>query len=761
MKNYLHYLCLTLTILILTLLTEQLQAQPNPDPDLNRAQVMGGDISYWRVDTNEYRFEVNLYYYCPGDSIIPKHQINLQITSPKLGIQDTMVLLSGTAKEITPVCPDYLERASCRNPGSQYPGVKQYEYHSYDNTITLPPSDDWRISFVDNDRNAYGSHGITNLDMSSVSTLNNKFYLYATINNSDPSQYTDSLVFTTPPISFYCNNINSEFKQGVIHNSNNGKKSLVYDSVNPLAENATPIAYKGGFNENRPLEANIYNFDHETGGVNFTPNAAQFSVMTILVQEHAEDGTLLGSVTRDVQIVVIDGCSSEEVKLREPTYFFQDGCADSLLNFDIVAQDFAGSGLTIQHNIDSHFPTNNPPSLTINSNNNGILNANFNWQPDASQIGEYTLLVTISNNECPIPSTSTEAISILVAEPGDVFIDSPPQQHCRNSPTQLRLCARGCGSFEWRSTDSADEFESVNGGKCRMVTLDNTSGLHTYCVRNTASGKEDCTQVEIIDDFDININYDQVICKGESTNIQSIPTVGSTNDYTYQWLNDPDLSCNDCPNPILTPDVNQSYIVTVSNAAGCEIEKTIIVEVENATVDIVGASSYMTMGEEVNLEVQGDFDTILGWQIESPEQLYTYADAKLQHTIDGNSNITVNVATANGCTASQTIFIQTREPEFMTPTAFSPNEDGMNEIFKLNNPQQFAHCDQFEFCIFDRWGTEVFRTYDISEGWAGNYNSQFSDQKQANVGTYVYYMKAYCGDEEELVKKQGTVTLIR
>jgi len=263
MRNYLHYCYLILIVLILTVLTEQ-QAQAS------RAQVMGGDISYWCVDTNEYKFAVNLYYYCVEEGIAPIPQISLQVVSKTLGIEDTLILLPSIKKEVTPVCSAYKDSTSCQNPNSKYPGVKQHIYHSYGKSITLSAADDWTISFVENGRNLDNNNGITNLDTTTVSADKDLFYLYAKINNSNPTQCTDSLAFATSPIPFYCNNTAAEFKQGVTHSSINGNY-LKYTSINPLAEGATAITYQSGFNENQPLEAHTYHFDPRTGDINFTP----------------------------------------------------------------------------------------------------------------------------------------------------------------------------------------------------------------------------------------------------------------------------------------------------------------------------------------------------------------------------------------------------------------------------------------------------------------------------------------------------------
>ena len=62
-------------------------------------------------------------------------------------------------------------------------------------------------------------------------------------------------------------------------------------------------------------------------------------------------------------------------------------------------------------------------------------------------------------------------------------------------------------------------------------------------------------------------------------------TFQGQNNTTYQWTPSEGLSCDDCPNPIASPETSQQYIVEVSNDFGCFYRDTI-----NITVDIQASS---------------------------------------------------------------------------------------------------------------------------------------------------------------------------
>jgi gliding motility-associated-like protein len=67
------------------------------------------------------------------------------------------------------------------------------------------------------------------------------------------------------------------------------------------------------------------------------------------------------------------------------------------------------------------------------------------------------------------------------------------------------------------------------------------------------------------------------------------------------------------------------------------------------------------------------------------------------------------------------------------PNAFSPNGDGVNDLF-----QPYSNCtlENFEMKIFDRWGTLLFQTQNADTGWNGMYRGQ-----EAESTAYLYYIQ--------------------
>jgi gliding motility-associated-like protein len=127
---------------------------------------------------------------------------------------------------------------------------------------------------------------------------------------------------------------------------------------------------------------------------------------------------------------------------------------------------------------------------------------------------------------------------------------------------------------------------------------------------------------------------------------------------------------------------------------------------------------------------------------------YTYNDT-------GTFVITLVVTTADGCidSTSSTILIRDFEYALWVPNTFTPNADGVNDIFIT----QGIGIEKFEMTIYDRWGLPLFRTNNWGDGWNGRMNDS---GEMCQMGVYVYTIKAW--DVNMKVHHYvGKVTLLR
>lgn len=86
------------------------------------------------------------------------------------------------------------------------------------------------------------------------------------------------------------------------------------------------------------------------------------------------------------------------------------------------------------------------------------------------------------------------------------------------------------------------------------------------------------------------------------------------------------------------------------------------------------------------------------------------------------------------------------------PSAFTPNGDGKNDVFRISNIT-FQKLEEFR--VFNRWGQEIFSTTDPASGWNGSWKGVPQD-----MGVYEYLIRvAYPDGYVETYK--GNVTLVR
>ena len=91
------------------------------------------------------------------------------------------------------------------------------------------------------------------------------------------------------------------------------------------------------------------------------------------------------------------------------------------------------------------------------------------------------------------------------------------------------------------------------------------------------------------------------------------------------------------------------------------------------------------------------------------------------------------------------------EPYIYVPNAFSPNDDGENDILYVRGEV----IEELQFSVYDRWGELVFNTKDINHGWNGVYKG-----KKVDPAVFVYYLKATCINKA-VFEKKGNITVVK
>lgn len=113
------------------------------------------------------------------------------------------------------------------------------------------------------------------------------------------------------------------------------------------------------------------------------------------------------------------------------------------------------------------------------------------------------------------------------------------------------------------------------------------------------------------------------------------------------------------------------------------------------------------------------------------------------------AHITITPLTANGCPGNPVSFIIRINPSLTIPSAFTPNGDGINDQWDVQNLDSYANCT---VRVFNRWGIVVFSSVGYSKPWDGRRNGSPLPE-----GTY-YYLIDTRNDEPVF---SGWVVLVR
>lgn len=102
---------------------------------------------------------------------------------------------------------------------------------------------------------------------------------------------------------------------------------------------------------------------------------------------------------------------------------------------------------------------------------------------------------------------------------------------------------------------------------------------------------------------------------------------------------------------------------------------------------------------------------------------------------------------------SETYIVKVSESQLKVPNAFSPNGDGINDVFKVS----YKSLVRFNAYVFNRWGQQLYHwgLSDIDNGWDGTYKG-----KQVKDGVYFIVVEAE-GSDGIKYRHRGDITILR
>lgn len=392
----------------------------------------------------------------------------------------------------------------------------------------------------------------------------------------------------------------------------------------------------------------------------------------------------------------------------------------------------------------------NPDSLIrCNGSCNGKLSAfgllgtppyQFSWSTGATNgtisslcMGVYTLTVTDSAG-C-ISSTSFNLTQPALLN--SVLNTSNIRCGGAANGTASVIASGGTGSYtySWTNGNTQSMANNLTPGSY-TITITDSSGCSTqqnFSITEPAPLSSTITSIP--DTCNTGLGSAQITVSGG---------VGA---YTYSWG-------NGNTNSSISGLTSGNYSVTVVDNNGCSTLQFVnIINIGSATAD-AGPDVSITRGTQTTLAATGGGG--YSWSPSTGLSCISCENPVANPTT--TTKYFVVVTAENGCTALDSVLITVtyncNGAELDLPNAFSPNNDGQNDMYYVIG---LGCIKSFSLMIYNRWGEKIFETFDMSNGWDGTFRGELM-----NTGVYAYALSAVLdNEEEEVIIKTGNITLLR
>jgi gliding motility-associated-like protein len=197
------------------------------------------------------------------------------------------------------------------------------------------------------------------------------------------------------------------------------------------------------------------------------------------------------------------------------------------------------------------------------------------------------------------------------------------------------------------------------------------------------------------------------------------------------------------------------YQLHISDSLGCTLDTMLELHIASPPTLQMPPDMTLSKGAEIILDpvVHGQGTYTYLWSPPSGLSCMTCPNPVL--TALQSMQYTLQVSSDSDCQVSGSMQVEVTEPSdgIFIPTAFSPNGDGINDVFEV-----YFESSGFELRsmqLYDRWGNEVYRCDTGQCAWDGSYRSI---KLNTGVFTYVIIIRLPSGD---IIKRIGEVALMK
>lgn len=315
---------------------------------------------------------------------------------------------------------------------------------------------------------------------------------------------------------------------------------------------------------------------------------------------------------------------------------------------------------------------------------------------------------------------------------------------------QITLNATGGSNYTWLSPNTSLSCTNCANPIANPLTtiLYNLRGVSAI-----GCSADDSVRVTVIQPSKVLAPPSDSLCLG-----QGIQLIG-TGTQVYSWSPATGLNNPNTGSPIARPTVTTMYVVTGSDANGCFVTKdSVLVSVFPYPLADLGRDTTILAGSSLQLNPNLSNDILsITWD---PANTLSCSDClDPVATPKKTTTYTLRVVNNGGCVTNDqvTVYVVCNNQNYFVPNTFSPNNDGMNDVFY---PRGRGLAQIRSIRIFNRWGQQIYNRTNIlandpSAGWDGTFKGQ-----PVTPDVYVYMIEVIC-ENNAVITLKGDLMLIR
>lgn len=669
---------------------------------MSASHLAGGDIQYRYVGDSTgipRHYKVILRVYRDVSGIGMPNTENVTVSSTCFSNINVPMTLQAGSGLVAPTLFD------CVTPGSG--GTKTLEIYTYKGFVILPGLCSTYKFWYDN---CCRPPGITNINNSNGSG-NDGFFFDADLDNTLGEN--SSPIFISEPVRAFC--VGNPFNWAQKSVEYDGD-SVHYQMIN-CRENAYPnqtnIPFDFGWSVNQPITSTYFNLNPKTGTISFLPTQQEIDVMSIKITEYRYDSLwnvwyLIGSSSRDMMVSISANCSPQATQGVLLNYNYPGQYLDSVTMLPAVDYNCGDSVVELNFLVKldcesiaedgSDFRLTNPLGQPIPIKR---LSANCDINGETQMIKVHLFKPLLVNGRYFLYSKTGNDGNTLTNKCGFPM----------NEFDTLVLIVDDCAEPIWK-------FENVS------VVNDN----HTVLEWSVDGASCDTTAIE---------GYG--IFRWDGTQYVFRQVITQWNKFSYD-----DLTATNVDGESYSYKIDFRYNGFIFGPSDSIHSIWLRGDGECDSLYLIwnGYNGWQNPQYDVYLNYQNQW---IKWnQLPLTDTTYILQSDTLEV---GNYNI--KVVTTNGGYTSESNYVTCFQPEpptIVIPNVFSPNGDGVNDLFTIQNLLLY---DFRQVTIYNRWGKVVYLSNQYNNDWDGK-----------NVPDGVYFVVANILNGGVLQEFSGTLTIL-